>query len=142
HSNPACKALFNWNGKPIAGAVTDLAVGSAALQRLSGQVLPLPTHAIFGVGNLGQTLTAEINAAPLSILCPTLLPGGFVQLFGGASDLIVSQTSQEAIGLAFSGLGNLPATLSDNTIHAVDTLLFNAGPDALSRNTSNGQIIG
>ena len=143
-SNSFCQDVFALNGKPVAGAVTDLAVGSPALQGLRVQALPIPAHAISGIASTFQAVTADLNASisGLTTVCPTLLPaGGFRQVFGGPSDLIVSQSSQEATGLAFSGSGGPPVTAVDSIIHAVDTTLFTAGPDALSRNVSNGQVI-
>ena len=60
---------------------------------------------------------------------------------GPNSDLIVSEGSQEALGLGVSA-SSPPNDKFPNIIHSVDAFLFNPGPDALSRNIVQGEIVG
>jgi len=141
-SNSFCKKAFGSNGKVVAGATTDLAVGSAALLTLQSTLkFPIPAHAIAGVASNAQTSTAEGNAGTIETVCPSLLPTKhFVDLFAGPSDLIVSQASQQGVGAGYLAL-DPPPDVIPGFIHAVDSYLFTLGPDILNRVIDSGQEV-
>ncbi len=142
-----CHSLFNKIGLGVdAGAIRDLSVGSDALTLISAtKKVPLRAHMIVGIASIGQTLAAEGNLVTFATgtLCPSVLPlGGFPIVFNGQlNDLIVSERSQEAQGLAFEALG-LPTPVSAISrvrvpaIHTIVHPLFDFGPDVLSRDWS------
>ncbi|MBI4489690.1 MAG: hypothetical protein HY694_11440 [Deltaproteobacteria bacterium] len=147
-SNLFCRLVFRLGGYPVAGAIRDLAVGSSMLQTLQNTPkVGLKTHVLVGIANSAQEQSAEENFRNLasglaSRICPNILPaGGLQEVFGGSSDLLVSDESQAAAGLGFSG-GNLPGQVSPDTIHSVIPKLFTFGPDALSRDMIDGQVAG
>jgi hypothetical protein len=138
-TNPGCKLLFLGSNMPIGGAVTDLIPGSAALTALNnGLTVPIPTVAIIGTASGTQTAVADNNAAAVKIPCPGVLPtGGFADVFGEPSDLIVGASSQAGIAS-----GAPPQVAFPGFVHSVDSTLFTNGPDILSRNVVNGQVVG
>ena len=138
-SNGFCKAKFKDFGRNTAGgAISDLAGGSPILKTTLAQpTVGISAHAIAGGASLPQTQAAEINASflGLNIACPSLLSNGHFQgVFGGPSDLIVSQSSQSGTGVTVTG-GSLPlpTDVVPGIIHAADPQIFPLGPDALSR---------
>jgi pimeloyl-ACP methyl ester carboxylesterase len=147
NSTPVCRAFWGGVlGRTVAGAVADLATGSGALAALQTAGLPFPVHAIAGAASSEQASAAESSAAMsvIELACWRLDPnlrllgptGTFEGVFGGASDLIVSQTSQQPT----ASLG-IPSTLTNypGIVHSVDSSLFTNGPDALSRGIANSQ---
>ena len=143
NSNLICRAILGGFGFTVGGAVSNLAVDSTIiLQDLQQQIFPLQAHAIAGIADATQTAQAESNyyALGLGIFCPNLLPpGGFQSVFSGPSDLNVSEVSQRAMDLQFSGGEDPPSSnVPISVIHAVDTRLFTRGPDVLSRNIQGG----
>ena len=136
-SNWFCKELWVKSGRPIAGAIADLSVGSPALNALKKKVFPISTHVIVGVASFTQTTLTELNlmvGIHIQILCPSLLPrDSFAAVLGDSSDLIVSAASQHATGLGFHR-NVIPSTTTYGVVHSADPLLFRFGPDALSEN--------
>jgi pimeloyl-ACP methyl ester carboxylesterase len=138
-----CKWGFSHNGNPVDGGVQDLIPGSALLTSLnsgssnSKSISPLLAHAIVGVASQDQETTnyAAANSLLLELFCPGLLTGGFEQVFGGTSDLIVSLPSQQ------SGFPSAAVTTSNGVIHAVINNFFPDGPDALDQVISNGSAV-
>jgi pimeloyl-ACP methyl ester carboxylesterase len=142
-SNIVCKAGFAWNGHGVDGGVDDLVPGSALLTSLGGSTQlgslapPLLAHAIVGVASSQQETNNEnaIDGEHVSFWCPSLIKGGFEQIFGGSSDLIVSAPSQEF------GFPSSAVTTSNGVIHAVVQGFFPDGPDALDEVLSAQNLV-
>jgi pimeloyl-ACP methyl ester carboxylesterase len=137
-----CTLLFDSFGYPVAGAITDLSPGSAALKLLSKKVFPITASLITGVADSGQSTAALNNYnGLLAVACPNLVPsGGFTQLFGGPNDLIVGLTSQQGVGLGYTG-NTLPVTAESNLVHTMAADLITVGPSVLNQNIVNGNTV-
>ena len=146
-SSPSrCKSKFASAGNGIAGAIKDLRTDSSLVtQRLvSTGANHLLVHTIAGEADPVQTSLTENTWSLLglrTVYCANLLPDGtFAGTFGGDSDLIVSATSQQALALGSSGL--ISSTVIGGFVHAVQPTLFAYGPDVLSTDIQNSQVIG
>jgi pimeloyl-ACP methyl ester carboxylesterase len=149
-----CKSLFEGlTGLLVkGGAIIDLAIGSDILKSLKKSTkFPIRAHMVVGIADAQQTSAADnaILALVAKGLCSDFLPlGGFEEVFKGQpSDLVVSQTSQQADGLDFNtpGLPTPPAAetiIPIPVVHTVKPFLFTRGPDVLSRTLFLGQTVG
>lgn len=114
NSSATCKLIFDQMGKPIDGAIRDLVPNSDLLASLNPLPDIYPKHAIAGELTAAQSFTASLTVSAifggLGVLAPcygvfvtsqTSPPlfsfdayfGGSPDTFGGANDLIVSETS-------------------------------------------------
>lgn len=137
-----CILLFDSFGYPVAGAITDLVPGSTALNVLTKKVIPITSTLITGVADSDQSQAALSNYdSLLAVACPNLVPsGGFTQLFGGPNDLIVGLTSQQGIGLGYTG-NVLPLTAESGLVHTMAANLITVGPSVLNQNIVNGSTM-
>ena len=119
-----CQGLFSEFGKPIAGAVTDLAPGSILLSDALPQITSttMPMHAIVGIASAAQVVGAILIFAVPGTACQSLPSGdSFPAVFGGqqGSDLIVGALSQAGPGgLASTSVtvaGQPPSTAGSHT---------------------------
>lgn len=128
------KQYFDRAGNKVGDAIRDMQTGSFMITSVLRQrIYPVPVYTLDGVATAVQAGITQSNMLVLHDVCPSLLPtGGFAVVFGNdTSDLIVSGTSQQAVGLAYNG-GNPGTTISNGLIHAVAPFLFTKGPDVLS----------
>ena len=100
------------------------------------------TSLITGVADSDQSTAALNNYnGLLAVACPNLVPsGGFTQLFGGPNDLIVGLTSQQGVGLGYTG-NTLPVTAESNLVHTMAADLITVGPSVLNQNIVNGNTV-
>ena len=137
-SSTECHLALSGFGHTIGGAVQDLALNNPLLTLLSApQPLPIEAHAIVGIADDSQQsdsylgfigLTWGASLALQTNVCIGVLPtGGYQQLFGGDSDLLVSRASQSF------GFPNTAFEAYNGMIHTVTTALYPTGPDELNR---------
>jgi pimeloyl-ACP methyl ester carboxylesterase len=131
---------------PVGQNIRDLSVTSPLilqqLRRSPAGGVHLRTHVIASAANVTQTAAAEVVLSAVGVFkivgvsCADTVPNGFVNLFGGPNDLLVSIPSQLATGLEISG-GNPPSSPSPfaNVVHTVSPL-YPIGPDVLNRGIS------
>lgn len=142
NSGFVCILLFDSFGYPVAGGITDLVPGSAALNAIAKPVFPITASLITGTADSDQTTAAQNNYnSLLAIACPKLIPsGGFQQLFGGPNDLIVGLTSQQGVGLGYTG-NTLPLTAESSLVHTMAANLITVGPSVLNQDIVNGSTV-
>jgi pimeloyl-ACP methyl ester carboxylesterase len=142
-SGELCKFAFGHAGHGVADAVKDLVPGSALLSSINSKnsasgVPQLVAHALVGIASTDQensSQSAISSDSQLKWWCPTVSALKYQTAFGGSSDLIVSQSSQQF------GFSSSAVTSSQTIIHTVDKTLFPLGPDALDATLSNGTTI-
>jgi pimeloyl-ACP methyl ester carboxylesterase len=141
-SSSLCKLAFGYINRPVSGAVTDMSLGNPFLAFLnnSGPSMSLKAHAIVGTASTGQELASQASLDIVSwgvfngLVCSNLLPpiGGYRELFGGSSDLLVSTDSQQ-----FGFNGTLAVDFpAEDMIHTVAPIIYPLGPDELNRDIS------
>lgn len=133
-----CHALFfEFGNSADGGAIRDLAVGSSLMRSLmdtNGSQRSLQAHSVIGIASTLQESLTEKKwlVQGLAGSCGLLPQNSFEQLFEGASDLIVSQDSQDAVGVAIGLSSPLASKTFSSVIHEQDQFVFTFGPGVLA----------
>ena len=131
------RGYFEDLGKPVAGGIQDLAVGSAALQRLNsaGQT-PFSVHTIVGLASNGQrvgantALIAYVAAKSLVTSLPFCLPDQFTGiesiLLTTQHDIVVPQSSQSGnrVGIGTTPVGGTTHSGPFPSPHELDSAII------------------
>lgn len=148
-AGPFCRGFFELSGRPVAGAIEDLAVGSSLDLLLDRPRKGLiAAHALTGLANTNQEEGTARSPIALFLQQPgicgpilgTLYSGTFRTLFNSPSDLIVSAASQAATGSAATAR-QIPTTPLPSRIHAADPYLFKYGPDVLDNDIQGLAVV-